>query len=76
MAGGGFAGAGRVAWVGERGPELVRFLAPAQVYASHSSRTISNSSQYNMQFGATPSQAALAYTVRAEVDRAFKRYLS
>jgi SLT domain-containing protein/phage-related protein len=31
-AGGGYPQAGEVAWVGEQGPELVRFMQPAQVY--------------------------------------------
>ncbi|MFD3530283.1 transglycosylase SLT domain-containing protein [Streptomyces sp. NPDC058664] len=35
---GGFPGIGELAWVGERGPELVRFLHPTQVY-SHSDST-------------------------------------
>jgi SLT domain-containing protein len=34
-ASGGFPGLGETAWVGEHGPELVRFLSPTQVY-SHS----------------------------------------
>ncbi|MCY0926219.1 peptidoglycan DD-metalloendopeptidase family protein [Streptomyces sp. H27-H1] len=34
-AAGGFPGVGELAWVGEQGPELVRFLSPTQVY-SHS----------------------------------------
>ncbi|MFD9455343.1 peptidoglycan DD-metalloendopeptidase family protein [Streptomyces sp. NPDC059985] len=34
-ANGGFPGIGELAWVGEQGPELVRFLSPTQVY-SHS----------------------------------------
>ncbi|MFI2757837.1 transglycosylase SLT domain-containing protein [Streptomyces echinatus] len=34
---GGFPSRGEVAWVGEEGPELVRFLGPAQVYPHHES---------------------------------------
>ncbi|ROP53271.1 transglycosylase SLT domain-containing protein [Streptomyces sp. PanSC9] len=34
---GGFPRMGEVAWVGEEGPELVRFLGPAQVYPHHES---------------------------------------
>ncbi|MEU3608622.1 peptidoglycan DD-metalloendopeptidase family protein [Streptomyces sp. NPDC035033] len=34
---GGFPAAGEVAWVGEHGPELVRFLHPAQVYSNSES---------------------------------------
>ncbi|MFE5908907.1 peptidoglycan DD-metalloendopeptidase family protein [Streptomyces wedmorensis] len=33
-ASGGFSGVGELAWVGENGPELVRFLHPTQVYSN------------------------------------------
>ncbi|MEU2116039.1 hypothetical protein ABZ567_10355 [Streptomyces sp. NPDC016459] len=36
-AAGGFPGVGELAWVGERGPELVRFLHPTQVYSHNDS---------------------------------------
>ncbi|MEU1074298.1 MULTISPECIES: transglycosylase SLT domain-containing protein [unclassified Streptomyces] len=40
---GGFPGVGELAWVGEQGPELVRFMHPAQVYShSDSSRIAAN----------------------------------
>jgi SLT domain-containing protein/phage-related protein len=35
---GGFPSAGELAWVGEEGPELVRFLGPAQVYTHSESK--------------------------------------
>ncbi|WP_328967959.1 peptidoglycan DD-metalloendopeptidase family protein [Streptomyces sp. NBC_00239] len=37
---GGFPGIGETAWVGEHGPELVRFLSPAQVYSSTDSQAM------------------------------------
>nr|WSW58498.1 peptidoglycan DD-metalloendopeptidase family protein [Streptomyces sp. NBC_00998] len=36
-AAGGFPGIGELAWVGEQGPELVRFLSPSQVYNNRDS---------------------------------------
>lgn len=39
-ASGGFPGVGELAWVGENGPELVRFLSPAQVYSHGDSMNI------------------------------------
>ncbi|MET9638078.1 peptidoglycan DD-metalloendopeptidase family protein [Streptomyces virginiae] len=40
-ANGGFPGIGELAWVGEQGPELVRFLSPAQVYSNRDSVAMS-----------------------------------
>lgn len=48
---GGIAGDGELAWVGEQGPELVRFLGPAQVY-NHS-----ESVQMASRMGALPGYA-------------------
>ncbi|MEU6703051.1 peptidoglycan DD-metalloendopeptidase family protein [Streptomyces wuyuanensis] len=42
---GGFPAAGELAWVGEQGPELVRFLAPAQVYNHRDSMAMVNSAR-------------------------------
>ncbi|MEU8840233.1 peptidoglycan DD-metalloendopeptidase family protein [Streptomyces roseus] len=39
-AAGGFPGIGELAWVGEQGPELVRFLGPSQVYSASDSRAM------------------------------------
>ncbi|MEU2492607.1 peptidoglycan DD-metalloendopeptidase family protein [Streptomyces sp. NPDC007883] len=44
-AAGGFPAAGELAWVGEQGPELVRFLAPAQVYNHRDSMAMVNSAR-------------------------------
>ncbi|MYV76224.1 peptidoglycan DD-metalloendopeptidase family protein [Streptomyces sp. SID1046] len=40
-ASGGFPGVGELAWVGEQGPELVRFLSPTQVYSHSDSMAMS-----------------------------------
>ncbi|MFG2769785.1 peptidoglycan DD-metalloendopeptidase family protein [Streptomyces sp. NPDC048350] len=39
-AAGGFPGVGELAWVGEQGPELVRFLYPSQVHSAAESRSM------------------------------------
>ncbi|MFJ6636570.1 peptidoglycan DD-metalloendopeptidase family protein [Streptomyces sp. NPDC091376] len=52
-AAGGFPGAGELAWVGEQGPELVRFLAPAQVYNNRDSMALARSAQAIPSRGAT-----------------------
>lgn len=40
-AAGGLPGIGELAWVGEQGPELVRFLSPTQVYSNRESMAMS-----------------------------------
>ncbi|MFF9350522.1 peptidoglycan DD-metalloendopeptidase family protein [Streptomyces sp. NPDC014734] len=42
-ASGGLPGIGELAWVGEHGPELVRFLSPAQVYSATDSASLARS---------------------------------
>ncbi|MEU9775398.1 peptidoglycan DD-metalloendopeptidase family protein [Streptomyces sp. NPDC047968] len=44
-ASGGFPSLGELAWVGENGPELVRFLHPAQVYSSRDSMSMARAAQ-------------------------------
>lgn len=44
-AAGGFPKLGELAWVGEQGPELVRFLAPAQVHSNRESMQMARSTQ-------------------------------
>jgi hypothetical protein len=67
---------GTTAWVGDKGPELLRFLSPASItphYQIRGGHQVTN--QFNNTFGGNVSQAALAYTVRAEVQREVKRLL-
>jgi murein DD-endopeptidase MepM/ murein hydrolase activator NlpD/SLT domain-containing protein len=51
-ASGGFPGIGETAWVGEHGPELVRFLSPTQVYNNRESMAMSR--QASSLKGLTP----------------------
>ncbi|MFF8455743.1 peptidoglycan DD-metalloendopeptidase family protein [Streptomyces albidoflavus] len=44
-AAGGFPELGEMAWVGEQGPELVRFLHPAQVYSNQDSTAMARSAR-------------------------------
>ncbi|MFH8358683.1 hypothetical protein ACH4FV_03760 [Streptomyces anulatus] len=44
-ASGGYPNIGEMAWVGEEGPELVRFLAPTQVYSNRDSMAMNRSLQ-------------------------------
>ncbi|WP_327379443.1 peptidoglycan DD-metalloendopeptidase family protein [Streptomyces sp. NBC_01212] len=57
---GGFPGLGETAWVGEHGPELVRFLAPSQVYSSSDSASLARSMQ------SMPAQSGAPTTVNVE----------
>ncbi|MFE9792603.1 peptidoglycan DD-metalloendopeptidase family protein [Streptomyces goshikiensis] len=63
-ASGGFPGVGELAWVGEHGPELVRFLSPTQVY-SHS-ESVAMSRQASSLSGVSPA-AAGATQLHADV---------
>ncbi|MFE9798956.1 peptidoglycan DD-metalloendopeptidase family protein [Streptomyces goshikiensis] len=63
-ASGGFPGIGELAWVGEHGPELVRFLSPTQVY-SHS-ESMAMSRQASSLKGVSPA-AAGATQLHADV---------
>ncbi|MER6485743.1 peptidoglycan DD-metalloendopeptidase family protein [Streptomyces virginiae] len=57
-ASGGFPGIGELAWVGEQGPELVRFLAPSQVYSHRDSVAMARQASSLKGLGTTSSTAA------------------
>ncbi|MGW2041071.1 peptidoglycan DD-metalloendopeptidase family protein [Streptomyces virginiae] len=57
-ASGGFPGVGELAWVGEQGPELVRFLAPSQVYSHRDSVAMARQASSLKGLGTTSSTAA------------------
>ncbi|MEU2116163.1 peptidoglycan DD-metalloendopeptidase family protein [Streptomyces sp. NPDC016459] len=55
-AAGGFPGVGELAWVGERGPELVRFLHPTQVYSHNDSTAMVRQAASLQGGGGRPTQ--------------------
>ncbi|MFB7919229.1 peptidoglycan DD-metalloendopeptidase family protein [Streptomyces sp. NPDC056061] len=60
-ASGGLPGVGELAWVGEHGPELVRFLSPAQVYSATDSASLARSIR------TVPGQSTTPTTITADV---------
>ncbi|MER5501374.1 peptidoglycan DD-metalloendopeptidase family protein [Streptomyces sp. NPDC002561] len=60
-ASGGLPGVGELAWVGEHGPELVRFLAPTQVYSAADSASLARSMR------TLPAQGGGSTTITADV---------
>ncbi|CAL9380883.1 hypothetical protein SUDANB120_01054 [Streptomyces sp. enrichment culture] len=63
-AAGGFPGIGELAWVGEHGPELVRFLSPTQVYSHRDSMAMTR--QAASLRGLSPASAEAAPNVVVE----------
>ncbi|MFI9123880.1 peptidoglycan DD-metalloendopeptidase family protein [Streptomyces bikiniensis] len=63
---GGFPGVGELAWVGEHGPELVRFLHPAQVYSHGESMAMAREAT-TVRGGMTQSSAPQVYDVHVYV---------
>ncbi|MFF9849953.1 peptidoglycan DD-metalloendopeptidase family protein [Streptomyces litmocidini] len=53
---GGFPGVGELAWVGENGPELVRFLHPTQVYSNSDSASMVRQAASLQAGGGRPTQ--------------------
>ncbi|MGW6855801.1 peptidoglycan DD-metalloendopeptidase family protein [Streptomyces xanthophaeus] len=64
-ASGGFPGIGELAWVGEQGPELVRFLSPTQVYSHSDSVAMSRQASSLKEMG--PSGKSTTPTLIAHV---------
>jgi hypothetical protein len=60
-AAGGFPALGELAWVGEQGPELVRFLHPAQVHSNRDSMAMARSAR------SVPAGGGGAPTINADV---------
>ncbi|MFD3361623.1 peptidoglycan DD-metalloendopeptidase family protein [Streptomyces albidoflavus] len=60
-ANGGFPALGELAWVGEQGPELVRFLHPAQVHSNRDSMAMARSAR------SVPTGGGGAPTINADV---------
>ncbi|MFE5828738.1 peptidoglycan DD-metalloendopeptidase family protein [Streptomyces sp. NPDC056508] len=63
---GGFPAMGELAWVGERGPELVRFLHPAQVYSHGNSMAMAREAT-TVRGGMAQSSAPQVYDVHVYV---------
>ncbi|MFE7501518.1 peptidoglycan DD-metalloendopeptidase family protein [Streptomyces albidoflavus] len=60
-AAGGFPALGELAWVGEQGPELVRFLHPAQVHSNRDSMAMARSAKSVPVGGGSPTYAPVIH---------------